>query len=203
MSWIPAPVDELLAAALVCEMTVVGAKGQPVTHPLLPLWDGERIYVTSSVLFSRKLEHIKRDGKVSVAITDPAACGGRATRCAVQGDARVFEDDPHETWMQVLLWRPRSRALRFVGSASRCRSSSARSSRSPRRFLVAGRRHDRAKSWCAGARAMKIGDAASSGYRTPSCMGRRRGYPMQTALSRGRRARRCARPTGARRSTAR
>ena len=102
MSWIPAPVDELLAAALVCEMTVVGAKGQPVTHPLLPLWDGERIYVTSSVLFSRKVEHIKRDGKVSVAITDPVACGGLATRCAVQGDARVFEDDPHETLTRIL-----------------------------------------------------------------------------------------------------
>src|SRR3972149_6298414 len=98
MSWIPAPVDELLAAALVCEMTVVGAKGQPVTHPLLPLWDGERIYVTSSVLFSRKPEHIKRDGKVSVAITDPVACGGLAARCTVQGDARGVGDDPHGAW---------------------------------------------------------------------------------------------------------
>src|SRR3989304_6967404 len=102
MSWIPAPVDELLAAALVCEMTVVGAKGQPVTHPLLPLWDGERIYVTSSVLFSRKLEHIKRDGKGSVAITDPVATGGLVTRSALQGDARGFEDDPHETGTRVL-----------------------------------------------------------------------------------------------------
>jgi general stress protein 26 len=112
--WIPAPVDQLLAAALVCEMTVVGARGQPVTHPLLPLWDGERIYVTSSVLFSRKLEHIKRDGKVSVAITDPAACGSLTTRCAVQGDARVFEDDPHETWTRILpLWRAKEPAIDF------------------------------------------------------------------------------------------
>ena len=114
MSWIPAPVDELLAAALVCEMTVVGAKGQPVTHPLLPLWDGARIYVTSSVLFSRKLEHIKRDGKVSVAITDPVATGGLPTRCTVQGDARVFEEDPHETWTRILpLWRAKEPAIDF------------------------------------------------------------------------------------------
>ncbi|HLB26070.1 MAG TPA: pyridoxamine 5'-phosphate oxidase family protein [Dehalococcoidia bacterium] len=113
-SWIPAPVDELLSAALVCEMTVVGARGQPVTHPLLPLWDGERIFVTSSVLFSRKLEHIKRDGRVSVAITDPAACGGRPARCTIQGDARVFEDDPHETWTRILpLWRAKEPAIDF------------------------------------------------------------------------------------------
>jgi hypothetical protein len=29
-----------------------------VTHPLIPLSDGELVYLTSSVLFSRKLEHI-------------------------------------------------------------------------------------------------------------------------------------------------
>src|SRR3972149_1025337 len=114
MSWIPAPVDELLAAALVCEMTVVGAKGQPVTHPLLPPWDGERIYVPSRVLFPRKLEHIKRDGKVSVAITDPVATGGLAARCTVQGDARVFEDDPHETGTRILpLWGAKEARVHF------------------------------------------------------------------------------------------
>ncbi len=114
MSWIPPPVDELLRAALVSELTVIGARGQPVTHPLIPLWDGDRIYMTSSVLFSKKLEHIKRNGKVSVAITDPVACGGLTTRCTVQGDARVIEDDPHETWTQVLpLWREKEPSIDF------------------------------------------------------------------------------------------
>jgi general stress protein 26 len=114
MSWVPPPVDELLRAALVAELTVIGARGRPVTHPLIPLWDGDRIYMTSSVLFSRKLEHVKRNGKVSVAITDPAACGDLATRCTIQGDARVIEDDPHETWTQVLpLWRAKEPSIDF------------------------------------------------------------------------------------------
>jgi len=112
MPAMPPVVDELLRQALVCELTVIGASGQPVTHPLIPLWDGERIYMTSSVLFSKKLEHIKRDGRVSLAITDPAACGGLAARCTIQGDARVVEDDPHETWEQVLpLWRAKEPAI--------------------------------------------------------------------------------------------
>lgn len=117
MRAIPPVVDQLLRKALVCELTVVGSKGEPVTHPLIPLWDGERIYMTSSVLFSKKLEHIKRNGKVSVSITDPVACGGMTARCSIQGDARVVEDDPHETWEQVLpLWRAKEPAIdAFLG----------------------------------------------------------------------------------------
>ncbi|MEX2246905.1 MAG: pyridoxamine 5'-phosphate oxidase family protein [Dehalococcoidia bacterium] len=112
MNWIPTTVDELLRRALVSEMTVVGRRGQPVTHPVLPLWDGQRIYVTSSVLFSRKMEHIKRDPRVSIAITDPEACGGMTARCTVQGDARIFEEDPHETWERVVpLWREKEPAI--------------------------------------------------------------------------------------------
>jgi hypothetical protein len=85
-----------------------------VTHPLLPLWDGERIYMTSSVSFSRKLDHIKRDPRVSVAITDPVAAHGLVARCTVQGDARIIEDDPHTTWEQVLpLWRAKEPAIDF------------------------------------------------------------------------------------------
>lgn len=112
MTWIPAEVQEALDRALVAEVTVIGRRGEPVTHPLLPLWDGERVFVTSSVLFSRKLEHIKRNGRVSVSISDPAACGGLSTRCTIQGDARVTEDDPHETWQRILpLWRAKEPAI--------------------------------------------------------------------------------------------
>jgi general stress protein 26 len=102
----PPVVEELLSRALAGELTVVGRRGQPITHPLLPLWDGKKVYMTSSVLFSKKLEHIRRDGRVSLAITDEVATGGLAARCTIQGDARIIEDDPHETWEQVLpLWR--------------------------------------------------------------------------------------------------
>jgi nitroimidazol reductase NimA-like FMN-containing flavoprotein (pyridoxamine 5'-phosphate oxidase superfamily) len=106
MSRLPQIVDELLQRALVSEVAVVGKGGRPVVHPLLPLWDGEKIYITSSVLFSRKLRHIKSDPRVSVAITDPVACGGMSARCVIQGDARIFEEDPHETWERIRpLWR--------------------------------------------------------------------------------------------------
>lgn len=114
MNWMPPSVDHLLRVALVGEFTVVAADGRPVTHPLIPLWDGERIYLTSSVSFSKKLEHIRRNQKVSIAITDPVACAGVETRCTIQGDARIIEDDPHETWTQVLpLWRAKEPAIDF------------------------------------------------------------------------------------------
>ncbi|MDP3773494.1 MAG: pyridoxamine 5'-phosphate oxidase family protein [Gemmatimonadales bacterium] len=114
MSWFPLPVDGLLRVALVSELTVINARGEPSTHPLIPLWDGERVYMTSSVLFSKKLEHIKRNGKVSLAVSDPVATGGLATRCTVQGDARAVEDDPHETWMAIMpLWRAKEPAIDF------------------------------------------------------------------------------------------
>ena len=112
VNWMPAEVDRLLRTALVCELTVVGRRREPVTHPLIPLWDGERIYMTSSVLFSKKLEHIKRDGRVAVSVSDPVACGGLQARCSVQGVARVIEDDPHDTWTQILpLWRVKEPAI--------------------------------------------------------------------------------------------
>ena len=117
MTWIPPAVDAVLRKALVAELTVVGQSGQPITHPLIPLWDGERIYMTSSVLFSKKVEHIKRNPKVSVAITDPTGTGGILTRCTIQGDARIVEDDPHESWAEVLpLWRAKEPAIdMFLG----------------------------------------------------------------------------------------
>lgn len=114
MGWIPALVNELLTRALVAELTAINAKGEPTTHPLIPLWDGERIYLTSSVLFSRKLEHIKRNPKVALSITDSLACAGMTARCSIQGDARIIEDDPHSTWETVLpLWRAKEPAIDF------------------------------------------------------------------------------------------
>ena len=80
MGALPQPVEELIEAALVAELTVVREDGRPVTYPLIPLYDGERIYMTSSVLFSRKLEHIRGNPRVAVSITDPVAVGGRTNR---------------------------------------------------------------------------------------------------------------------------
>src|SRR5437870_13395122 len=73
MGVLPGPIEELLDTALVGELTVLDERRRPVTHPLIPLYDGELIYLTSSILFSRKLEHIKANPKVSLSISDPSA----------------------------------------------------------------------------------------------------------------------------------
>ncbi len=105
MSWIPEPVIELIDAALVTELTVVRPDGRPITYPLIPMWDGENIVMTSSILFSRKLEHAKDNPHVSLSFSDPVALGGRTGRATIQGDARVIDGDPHTDWERVLpLW---------------------------------------------------------------------------------------------------
>lgn len=106
MGALPEPVEELLRAALVAELTVIDEKGSPVTYPLIPLYDGERIYMTSSVLFSKKLEHIKANPRVSVTITDETATPvEQFSRTTIQGDARIVEDDLHSGWERILpLW---------------------------------------------------------------------------------------------------
>jgi nitroimidazol reductase NimA-like FMN-containing flavoprotein (pyridoxamine 5'-phosphate oxidase superfamily) len=105
MGVLPEPVEELLNAALVSELTVVDPRGRPVTYPLIPLYDGERIYMTSSVLFSKKLEHIKKNPRVSVTITDPIAAAGvdPFRRATIQGDARIVEEDLHSGWEEKVL----------------------------------------------------------------------------------------------------
>jgi general stress protein 26 len=102
---LPDPVARLIDGALVGELTVVAEDGRPITYPLIPLFDGEHIYMTSSTLFSRKLEHIKSNPKVCVSLTDPVAMGGLTDRATIEGDARVIEDDPHGGWERLLpLW---------------------------------------------------------------------------------------------------
>ncbi|HEV8546580.1 MAG TPA: pyridoxamine 5'-phosphate oxidase family protein [Candidatus Limnocylindrales bacterium] len=112
MSTLPEPVEELLGVALVGELTVVDSTGHPVTYPLIPLYDGERIYLTSSTLFSRKLEHIKLNPKVSLSLTDPVAVGGRRDRATIQGDARIIDEDPHGGWERLLpIWEKKEPSI--------------------------------------------------------------------------------------------
>jgi general stress protein 26 len=112
---LPDPIEALLETALVSELTVVDPKGLPVTHPLIPLYDGELIYLTSSILFSKKLEHIKQNPKVSISISDPVAVKvERFHRATIQGDATVDDSDLHEGWERVLpLWREKEPAIDF------------------------------------------------------------------------------------------
>ena len=112
MASIPEPVERLLESALVGELTVVDADGRPVTYPLIPLYDGDKVYLTSSTLFSRKLEHIQGNPRVSLSITDPVAVGGRTDRVTIQGDARVLDADPHAGWERLLpIWEAKEPAI--------------------------------------------------------------------------------------------
>jgi hypothetical protein len=112
---LPAPVRALLDVALVGELTVVDQSGRPVTYPLIPLSDGNVIYLTSSVLFSRKLRHIKANPKVCFSLTDPVAVPAEPFhRATIQGDARVVENDLHQGWEELLpLWRAKEPAIDF------------------------------------------------------------------------------------------
>jgi general stress protein 26 len=115
---LPEPVESLLEKALVAELTVIDASGAPVTHPLIPFYDGELIYLTSSILFSKKLEHIKGNPKVSLSITDPIAVDVEPfARATIQGDASVDDVDLHAGWERVLpLWRKKEPAIdMFLG----------------------------------------------------------------------------------------
>jgi general stress protein 26 len=112
MATMPTAVAELLDRALVAELTVVDGHGRPVTYPLIPLWDGERVYMTSSTLFSRKLEHIDANPRVAVSITDPVAVDGRSDRALIQGDARVIAEDPHWGWERLLpIWEQKEPSI--------------------------------------------------------------------------------------------
>jgi general stress protein 26 len=116
MGVLPAEVEELLDSALVAELSVIDERGRPITHPLIPLYDGRRILMTSSVLFSKKLERIKANPKVSVSITDPVAVDvERFRRATIQGDATVVDDDLHSGWERSVLplWRKKEPAIDF------------------------------------------------------------------------------------------
>jgi hypothetical protein len=113
---LPEPIEALLETALVCELTVIDGQDRPVTHPLIPLYDGELVYLTSSVLFSRKLEHIKSNPKVSLSISDPVAVKvDRFARATIQGDATVDDSDLHSGWEERVLplWRQKEPAIDF------------------------------------------------------------------------------------------
>jgi general stress protein 26 len=103
MGWLPDPVERLLETGLAAELTVVRDGATPITHPVIPLYRDGLIYLHSSTLFSKKLEHIKRNPKVSVSLSDPVAMKGLTDRATIQGTARLIEDDPHRQWERLVL----------------------------------------------------------------------------------------------------
>jgi general stress protein 26 len=114
MTQMPADVVDLLNSALVAELTVIDQRGRLHTDPLIPMWDGQHILMTSSILFSKKLERIKANPRVSVSLSDPIGCPVEPfVRATIQGDARVIDDDVHAGWNVVLpLWLAKEPVVR-------------------------------------------------------------------------------------------
>ena len=102
MPALPYPVARLIDAALVGELTVIGADGRPITYPMIPLLWGDRIFMTSSALDSTKVAHIKANPRVSFSVTNPDAIGTYVGKVTIQCDARVAEDDLHAGWERLL-----------------------------------------------------------------------------------------------------
>ena len=114
---LPPTPSRLIDAALVAELTVIDANGRPISYPLIPLYDGEKIYMTSAALFSRKLRHIKANPKVAVALTDPVGAPAEPfARATIQGLATVVDGDLHTDWERLLpLWRAKEPVIdRFM-----------------------------------------------------------------------------------------
>lgn len=102
MPALPYPVARLIDAALVGELTVIGPDGRVIVYEMVPLLWGDRIFMTSSVLDSAKVAHIKANPRVSFSVTNPDAVGSFTGKVTVQCDARVAEDDLHAGWEKLL-----------------------------------------------------------------------------------------------------
>jgi general stress protein 26 len=106
---LPDEVEEVLDGSLVAILTVVNDRGRPVSHPMLPLYDrsNKKLYFTSSILFSKKLEHIKRNPRVSVLFSQREFIRSPSYHVVMlKGDARVIDEDLSRVWTSLLpLWR--------------------------------------------------------------------------------------------------
>ena len=109
MPALPYPVARMVDAALVGELTVIGPDGHPITYPMVPLLWGDRIFLTSSVLDSAKVAHVRANPRVSFSITNPDGLGTFTGMVTIQCDARVadpliservlIELTPRRTWL--------------------------------------------------------------------------------------------------------
>jgi hypothetical protein len=91
---LPDEVAAVLRSYFTCEVTTVGAKGQPVTWPAVAYYDeamGE-IFFSVSIAFPVKAQNARKRPQVSLLYSDPTGSGlDDAPAVLVQGDAMVAE----------------------------------------------------------------------------------------------------------------
>ncbi len=104
---VPSWVQDTFNSYLVCEFTTI-KDGRPVTLPLLPFYlpDTGKLVVTSSILFSRKIEHMKENPKVSMLFSNPEGTKSGKHVILVQGNATTEDADLDHGWEKYLsYWR--------------------------------------------------------------------------------------------------
>jgi general stress protein 26 len=104
---LPSWIEEAFNSYLVCEFTTIN-NGKPVTLPLLPFYLPEtgKLVVTSSILFSKKVEHVKENPKVSLLFSNPAGTTSGKNVILVQGNAIADDSDLDHGWEKYLTqWR--------------------------------------------------------------------------------------------------
>ncbi|MEK6919555.1 MAG: pyridoxamine 5'-phosphate oxidase family protein [Thermoproteota archaeon] len=107
MIQVPGWVRDVFERYLTCEFTTV-ANGKPVTFPLLYFYDGDsgKFTVTSSILFSKKIEHMKKNPKVSMLFSNSEGSGIEKHGILVQGIALCDDSDLDHGWERFLpYWR--------------------------------------------------------------------------------------------------
>ncbi len=107
MIHVPRYVQDVFERYLICEFTTISG-GKPVTFPLLYFYDVEsgRFTVTSSILFSKKVEHVKNNPKVSLLFSNPEGSGIGRHAVLVQGVASCEDSDLDHGWERFLpYWR--------------------------------------------------------------------------------------------------
>ncbi len=107
MIQVPSWTKEVFERYLICEFTTI-SNGKPVTFPLLYFYEPATgvFTVTSSILFSRKIEHMKKNSKVSLLFSNPTGSGIGKHAVLVQGIAKCEDSDLDHGWEKFLpYWR--------------------------------------------------------------------------------------------------
>ena len=84
----PAAADALAAAnaAAVAIFAFRGPSGDPMAVPVTPYLFGDRIVVTSTLAYTRKAEHVRRDGRIALLANGVHMLGRADVRADVKGD---------------------------------------------------------------------------------------------------------------------
>lgn len=106
---IPVPdwVRDVFERYLICEFTTI-SNNKPVTFPLLFFHDPNsgKFTVTSSILFSKKISHMKKNPKVSLLFSNPEGSSVGKHAILVQGTAHCDDSDLDHGWERFLpQWR--------------------------------------------------------------------------------------------------